>query len=377
MISRSGNGNFVVQHYDWIAAGLGLAALAVAVAFCLLGESAEEEISAVVGEVSSADSGKPTVDEVNMRGYMAASNAVQTGRRYEFVTTKSAALFGSEKRMICASETCGKATPLKYDAARNVVCASCGYTQEVAKVIVAADTDKDGMPDDWERKYGLNPHSATDADLDKDGDDFTNLEEFRAKTDPMDKTSHPDYLDGLRIQLPLRETYMPFIFLSANKIPTGWRCVFFDAKQKDDYGRAGKTLTALIGEEVGMSDFVLKAYEQKEAKREIAGGKGMTKNVDVSEVTLERKKDGKQIKLVLAPNKRAKPVSVDVQATLVYERRATKTFEVVTGAEIVLSGTKYRIDAIIPVTKGEKKGAKAVVCDIRTGQKRTLEALEP
>ena len=38
------------------------------------------------------------------------------------------------------------------------------------------DTDKDGMPDKWERKHGLNPNDATDAtqySLDKT---YTNLE---------------------------------------------------------------------------------------------------------------------------------------------------------------------------------------------------------
>jgi len=373
MIGRSVKMNFVIQHYDWIVAGVGLVALVAALVFCLLGGSVEEEIENVAGQVSRQGAKAEMVGEVNMRPYEAAATAVQQGRKLDFVTTKSAALFGSEKRFHCVSEACGRATPEKYDAAKNLVCAFCGYTQEVAKVVVASDSDKDGLPDDWEKKYGLNPFDASDADQDKDGDDFTNLEEYKAKTDPSDKASHPDYLLGLRVQLPLRETFMPFIFIAANKIPTGWRCVFFDAKQKDDYGRAGKTISALIGEEIGTSGFVLKAYEQKEAKREIAGGQGMTKNVDVSEVTVERKKDGKQLKLIIAASKRVKPSSVDVQATLVYERRGTKTFEVVTGSEVVLSGTKYRVDSITPAGQG----AKIVIQNIRTGQKRTIEALEP
>jgi len=39
------------------------------------------------------------------------------------------------------------------------------------------DTDNDGMPDDWERKSGLNPELADDKG-DADGDGYTNLEEY-------------------------------------------------------------------------------------------------------------------------------------------------------------------------------------------------------
>lgn len=53
------------------------------------------------------------------------------------------------------------------------------------------DEDQDGMDDDWERRYDLDPTDPTDADEDPDGDGFTNLEEFRNGTDPKDPDSHP------------------------------------------------------------------------------------------------------------------------------------------------------------------------------------------
>jgi hypothetical protein len=40
------------------------------------------------------------------------------------------------------------------------------------------DADQDGLPDDWEKKRGLNPNDSSDATADRDGDGYTNIEEF-------------------------------------------------------------------------------------------------------------------------------------------------------------------------------------------------------
>lgn len=40
------------------------------------------------------------------------------------------------------------------------------------------DSDNDGMPDSWEKTHHLNPKNAADASKDRDGDGYTNIEEF-------------------------------------------------------------------------------------------------------------------------------------------------------------------------------------------------------
>lgn len=49
------------------------------------------------------------------------------------------------------------------------------------------DSDKDGMPDKWEEKYGLNPNDASDANGDLSGDGYTNIEKYINGIDPTVK----------------------------------------------------------------------------------------------------------------------------------------------------------------------------------------------
>ena len=53
-----------------------------------------------------------------------------------------------------------------------------------------ADSDSDGMPDGWEVAHGLNP-LVNDANLDSDGDGWSNIDEYRYGSDPHDRNSVP------------------------------------------------------------------------------------------------------------------------------------------------------------------------------------------
>ncbi len=48
-----------------------------------------------------------------------------------------------------------------------------------------ADSDGDGMPDNWETDHGLDPSNGSDGRLDPDLDGYTNVEEFLNGTDPQ------------------------------------------------------------------------------------------------------------------------------------------------------------------------------------------------
>ncbi|GHT60976.1 hypothetical protein AGMMS50239_10960 [Bacteroidia bacterium] len=50
------------------------------------------------------------------------------------------------------------------------------------------DSDNDGIPDAWEKKYGLNPNDPADAVKDLNGDGYTNIEKYINGIDPTKKT---------------------------------------------------------------------------------------------------------------------------------------------------------------------------------------------
>lgn len=79
------------------------------------------------------------------------------------------------------------------------------------------DTDQDGIPDEWEIKYGLDPSNPKDAVLDLDEDSYSNLDEFLAGTDPSDSNSFPGMIK-LKVQRIYRKD-IKVKFLGYIKLP--------------------------------------------------------------------------------------------------------------------------------------------------------------
>lgn len=97
----------------------------------------------------------------------------------------------SELRVSCTNAACLKTIPFHARA-----CPFCLAKQPTVEDI---DTDFDGMPNPFERKYGLNI-LRNDAEEDRDGDGFTNLEEYRGGTDPSDPAEAPSVVSKLRLR---------------------------------------------------------------------------------------------------------------------------------------------------------------------------------
>lgn len=77
-----------------------------------------------------------------------------------------------------------------------------GYPEYIGKPY--KDTDGDGMPDLWEKKYHLDPDVASDANGDLNGDGYTNIEKYINGLDPTKKIdwknldNNKDTLAGLK-----------------------------------------------------------------------------------------------------------------------------------------------------------------------------------
>ncbi len=161
-------------------------------------KTAREEVAKIEGRDPTAVRRK-AVETIPSTVFDALEALQSPGLKWGQEGEQGAGLFIPMRLIRCANPECGNILPFNQKA-----CPFCGQDQgplqdELPKVAIV-DRDQDGMSDEFEYQYDfLDPKVAGDAERDHDGDYFTNLEEFEAKTDPSDKTSHPPLARKLRL----------------------------------------------------------------------------------------------------------------------------------------------------------------------------------
>ena len=359
--------NFFKDHYDWLVAFVGLGLLAGVVFLFVSSDNLSEEDARSACEAELKQR-KPVHKDVAAADFSVLDKVrsdMEAPSLLQVPSDKAGNFLASECRVYCQNPdvaACHKPIPFKSQE-----CPYCGFKQrsedDMEAVRGGVDADNDGVPDAWELKYGLNPNDPSDAKKDLDGDTFTNLEEFEAKTDPTNPESHPDFLDFLALASDLRTEELPFMFKMATPIPSGHRLTFVaTARNQEKKPVIGDAVvkgmaTAEVGKEVVFELMKIKyvkgraqddkvktgwrvvKYDKKE-DRVLKPGTEQKVLVDVSTAELERIRDKRTITVQVGVRK---PVAIEEQIDLVWNRGEGKKFTVTAGSEFSLVNRKYKV----------------------------------
>ena len=154
------------------------------------------------------------------------------------------------------------------------------------------DLDGDGIPNEVERKYGMNPEDPDDALFDDDHDGFSNLVEIENGFDPRDPLSHPPYWWRLRLK-DVKQIELPIRFKALNennsKDKREWEFQFntphrrIKGRVDSTFCRIGDTVE-IEGREYRIDDVVRSSKQVKVEGRNADGS--ATRLVDTSKVLL-------------------------------------------------------------------------------------------
>ncbi len=216
------------------------------------------------------------------------------------------------------------------------------------------DHDGDGMPTEWERRYGLDPFDPTDAHKDLDGDGWTNLEEYLAGTDPTDPESRPPAIGRVVLE-SITGTRFDLRYNSRVRTSSGHK---FGLNYRLP---SGETRTEFVSIEDTIEGFKVMGHELKE---EPPKPPVMVK-VDVSELTLLTPR-GDEIILIKDQDR----LHVELEATLSLTLGANvQTFKVRKGDPLEVDGRTYSVIGVdakdqIVILRGEDTNS---VITIRKG----------
>ena len=386
MSFRKEDGNFSKKHWDKLAAFGGVAVLALVAAykFNIISFSGDAQPLAFAA-TNGMNAETPESFEEFEKTIKTAFNSHDA--KLAGVPDGKASFLASESREKCVSTDPAKpgcGGPIEVGAK---VCPLCGanQTNDIVKE-ASRDSDEDGLLDDYEIAHKLDPKK-NDANEDRDGDGFTNIEEFNAKTSPSDELSHPSYIDYIAVG-NVEKKFTALMFLEAvplrlaTDVPLtdgDYRYKFELPKRKKELDRG--ILWGLKGEEIantqqnaiGNKDahykagFIIVEYRRKE--KEVGTKWGTTTKLDVSEVDLKRVADGKIITFV----KDAKETLTDIEATISCDKAGVGGLTVIEGQKFKIRDEEYVAEKIFDKGQGREREV-VVVKNLKTGKSREIES---
>ncbi len=339
MMDIKETGKWLLAVYDKFI--LFVALLSLLASFLLLNVLVDREKTSLAAARAQGPQG-PTCDAVSLDTKKLRESMEDLGQPLQ-TTEWTNRLMVPEIRVTCVA--CGRPIPYDSDKCpfRNCLAPQPGSPDEEKK-----DSDLDGMPDWWEKKYGLNPFNPDDAHQDADKDGFSNLEEFLFGSDPMDPENSPPPVAKLRL-LKVGRRPMPLSFQGVSKSSDGE--LIFTLKhntRRQDYHLR-------MGQEVDGYEVV--GYEQKEQK---VKKQGFAELVPVDVSVLKLRRNGKDTELTIyRTDHRGEPA-----AQLVFLIDGSE-YMVTAGDEIKLRKNVYKVVDI---------GQNAVIVnDVKTGLEVSVE----
>lgn len=258
--------------------------------------------------------------------------------------TNAPSLLIAPSRVYCVNEQCKMPIPFA-----DKTCKFCSENQPEDVAAADLDSDEDGMPDAYERKYGFNPFDPTDKDRDKDGDGFTNYEEYVAKSDPLIPDSHPPLIDFLVIK-DVKSIQFPYELKGK-----------FEVKDNIKFQINGPSGTRMVsvGEELGNTGYKLTKYDQKEVVIKRKGLPDKTGSVYV--ITLSKQQ--KEIQLQEKAGKVFSEREVFFVCTKDPEQKEYQAKEFETFS---FDNVEYQVKSV------DKNGNSVVILDKSNQQSRTV-----
>ena len=249
--------------------------------------------------------------------------------------------------------------------------------------ISTKDSDNDGIPDADEVKLGLDPNNANDAARDTDEDGFSNLEEYRSKTDIKDPKSRDSYAKKLFVK-EIKESKIGIrvvrIQNDKNEKDVSKWGVQFDSVTKIKRGKTERVTRRTmkvprIGRELKKAGLSGEDYILEKIIPKFDDNQGNRENV--STVILKRKSDG-----LLFEAKNGEDF-IDPRKEVIYELEVPgsidkrKEITVTTGQEFQIGNENTGIDKFVTLSAvkrpDEKEAENRMTAKVKNVERGSVE----